>query len=121
MKLNPVICGSSFKNKGVQTLLDAVCAYLPSPTDTESITGIDPRDPSKELTRRPDPSEPMCALAFKIATDPFVGRLCFFRVYSGELKAGSYIFNARSGKKERISRLFQMHSNKQNPGVYRDG
>ncbi len=115
MKLNPVICGSSFKNKGVQTLLDAVCAYLPSPTDTESITGIDPRDPSKELTRRPDPSEPMCALAFKIATDPFVGRLCFFRVYSGELKAGSYIFNARSGKKERISRLFQMHSNKQNP------
>lgn len=115
MRLNPVICGSSFKNKGVQTLLDAVCAYLPSPADTESITGTDPRDSSKELTRRPDPSEPMCALAFKIATDPYVGRLCFFRVYSGELKAGSYIYNARSGKKERISRLFQMHSNKQNP------
>ncbi len=115
MKLNPVICGSSFKNKGVQTLLDAVCAYLPSPADTESITGTDPRDSSKELMRRPDPSEPMCALAFKIATDPYVGRLCFFRVYSGELKAGSYIYNARSGKKERISRLFQMHSNKQNP------
>ncbi len=115
MQLNPIICGSSFKNKGVQTLLDAVCAYLPSPADTEAITGTDPRDPSKELTRRPDPSEPMCALAFKIATDPYVGRLCFFRVYSGELKAGSYIYNARSGKKERISRLFQMHSNKQNP------
>ncbi len=115
MKLNPVICGSSFKNKGVQTLLDAVCAYLPSPADTEAITGTDPRNPSKELTRRPDPSEPMCALAFKIATDPYVGRLCFFRVYSGELNAGSYIYNARSGKKERISRLFQMHSNKQNP------
>ena len=115
MRLNPIICGSSFKNKGVQTLLDAVCAYLPSPADTEAITGTDPRDSSKELTRRPDPSEPMCALAFKIATDPYVGRLCFFRVYSGELKAGSYIYNARSGKKERISRLFQMHSNKQNP------
>ncbi|MGI6573740.1 MAG: elongation factor G [Fermentimonas sp.] len=115
MKLYPVICGSSFKNKGVQTLLDAVCAYLPSPADTKSITGIDPRNPNKELTRCPDPSEPMCALAFKIATDSYVGRLCFFRVYSGELRAGSYIYNARSGKKERISRLFQMHSNKQNP------
>ncbi len=115
MRLNPIICGSSFKNKGVQTLLDAVCAYLPSPADTESITGTDLRNLNKELTRRPDPSEPMCALAFKIATDPYVGRLCFFRVYSGELKAGSYIYNARSGKKERISRLFQMHSNKQNP------
>ncbi len=115
MEINPIICGSSFKNKGVQTLLDAVCAYLPSPADTESITGTDPNDSSKELIRHPDPSEPMCALAFKIATDPYVGRLCFFRVYSGELEAGSYIYNARSGKKERISRLFQMHSNKQNP------
>ena len=109
MQMNPIICGSSFKNKGVQTLLDAVCAYLPSPADTEAITGTDPNDPSKELIRHPDPSEPMCALAFKIATDPYVGRLCFFRVYSGELDAGSYIYNARSGKKERISRLFQMH------------
>ena len=115
MEINPIICGSSFKNKGVQTLLDAVCAYLPSPADTDAITGTDPNDSSKELVRHPDPSEPMCALAFKIATDPYVGRLCFFRVYSGELDAGSYIYNARSGKKERISRLFQMHSNKQNP------
>lgn len=115
MEINPIICGSSFKNKGVQTLLDAVCAYLPSPADTDAITGTDPKDSSKELLRHPDPSEPMCALAFKIATDPYVGRLCFFRVYSGELDAGSYVYNARSGKKERISRLFQMHSNKQNP------
>lgn len=115
MEINPIICGSSFKNKGVQTLLDAVCAYLPSPADTDAITGTDPKDSSKELVRHPDPSEPMCALAFKIATDPYVGRLCFFRVYSGELDAGSYVYNARSGKKERISRLFQMHSNKQNP------
>jgi len=118
MKINPMICGSSFKNKGVQPLLDAVCAYLPSPLDTEAITGIDPNDPSKELVRHPDPDEPMCALAFKIATDPFVGRLCFFRVYSGEIEAGSYVYNSRSGKKERISRLFQMHSNKQNPREY---
>ena len=115
MEINPIICGSSFKNKGVQTLLDAVCAYLPSPADADAITGTDPKDSSKELLRHPDPSEPMCALAFKIATDPYVGRLCFFRVYSGELDAGSYVYNARSGKKERISRLFQMHSNKQNP------
>ncbi len=110
-----MICGSSFKNKGVQTLLDAVCAYLPSPLDADAITGTDPGDSTKVLVRHPDPSEPMCALAFKIATDPYVGRLCFFRVYSGELDAGSYVYNARSGKKERISRLFQMHSNKQNP------
>ena len=115
MQINPMICGSSFKNKGVQTLLDAVCAYLPSPVDTDAITGTDPRNPEKELVRRPDPNEPLCALAFKIATDPYVGRLCFFRVYSGELEAGSYVYNARSEKKERISRLFQMHSNKQNP------
>lgn len=115
MQINPMICGSSFKNKGVQTLLDAVCAYLPSPADTEAITGTDPDNPEKELVRNPDPEAPMSALAFKIATDPFVGRLCFFRVYSGEIEAGSYVFNPRSGKKERISRLFQMHSNKQNP------
>ncbi|MGI6048747.1 MAG: elongation factor G [Petrimonas sp.] len=115
MQINPMICGSSFKNKGVQTLLDAVCSYLPSPLDSEAIEGTDPRDPGKVVVRRPDPSEPLSALAFKIATDPYVGRLCFFRVYSGELDAGSYVYNSRSGKKERISRLFQMHSNKQNP------
>jgi len=115
MAINPMICGSSFKNKGVQTLLDAVCAYLPSPEDTGSIEGTAPGDPDTVLTRKPLPEEPMCALAFKIATDPYVGRLCFFRVYSGEIEAGSYCLNARSGKKERISRLFQMHSNKQNP------
>ena len=114
MKINPIICGSSFKNKGVQTLLDAVCAYLPSPIDTDAITGTDPNNPEKELVRNPDPDAPMSALAFKIATDPYVGRLCFFRVYSGEIEAGSYVYNSRSGKKERISRLFQMHSNKQN-------
>ena len=115
MQINPVICGSSFKNKGVQTLLDAVCAYLPSPNDTPSITGHDPEDPDREIIRKPIAEEPLTALAFKIATDPFVGRLCFFRVYSGTLKSGSYILNTRSGKKERIARLFQMHSNKQNP------
>jgi elongation factor G len=114
MQINPMICGSSFKNKGVQPLLDSVCAYLPSPVDTEAIEGTDPRDSEKVVVRHPDPNEPMCALAFKIATDPYVGRLCFFRVYSGELEAGSYVYNSRSGKKERISRLFQMHSNKQN-------
>jgi elongation factor G len=115
MQINPMICGSSFKNKGVQTLLDAVCAYLPSPSDTEAIQGVDPRDPDKVVTRKPVFEEPLTALAFKIATDPYVGRLCFFRVYSGSLTAGSYVYNTRSGKKERISRLFQMHSNKQNP------
>ena len=114
MQINPMICGSSFKNKGVQPLLDSVCAYLPSPVDTEAIEGTDPRDSEKVVVRHPDPNEPMCALAFKIATDPYVCRLCFFRVYSGELEAGSYVYNSRSGKKERISRLFQMHSNKQN-------
>lgn len=114
MKIVPMVCGSSFKNKGVQPLLDAVCAYLPSPEDTEAIVGTDPSDTEIELVRHPDPNEPLCALAFKIATDPYVGRLCFFRVYSGELEAGSYVYNSRSGKKERISRLFQMHSNKQN-------
>lgn len=115
MKINPMICGSSFKNKGVQTLLDAVCAYLPSPSDTAAIEGTDPRDPEKVIVRKPLFEEPMTALAFKIATDPYVGRLCFFRVYSGSLNAGSYVLNTRSDKKERISRLFQMHSNKQNP------
>ena len=115
MDINPMICGSSFKNKGVQTMLDAVCAYLPSPLDTPEIVGTDPRFTDKEVSRKPDASEPMCALAFKIATDPYVGRLCFFRVYSGKLDAGSYVYNSRSDKKERISRIFQMHSNKQNP------
>jgi elongation factor G len=115
MELNPMLCGSSFKNKGVQTLLDAVCAYLPSPLDTEAIVGHDPNDPEKEISRQPDENEPFTALAFKIATDPYVGRLCFIRVYAGRLDAGSYVYNVRSDKKERISRLFQMHSNKQNP------
>ncbi|MDR0546655.1 MAG: elongation factor G, partial [Dysgonamonadaceae bacterium] len=115
MQINPMLLGSSFKNKGVQPLLDAACAYLPSPVDTEAIEGTDPDDEEKVLTRKPSSSEPLCALAFKIATDPYVGRLCFFRVYSGEIEAGSYVYNTRSGKKERISRLFQMHSNKQNP------
>ncbi len=115
MEVNPMICGSSFKNKGVQTLLDAVCAYLPSPEDSGVVEGHAVGDPDEVLTREPSPEAPMCALAFKIATDPYVGRLCFFRVYSGEIQAGSYVLNSRSGKKERISRLFQMHSNKQNP------
>ena len=115
MEINPMICGSSFKNKGVQTMLDAVCAYLPSPLDTPEIIGTDPRDPEKQIVRHPDATEPLTALAFKIATDPYVGRLCFFRVYSGKLPAGSYVYNTRSDKKERISRIFQMHSNKQNP------
>jgi len=115
MEINPVICGSAFKNKGVQTMLDAVCAYLPSPLDTPETIGFDPRDPEKQVVRHPDANEPLCALAFKIATDPYVGRLCFFRVYSGKLEAGSYVYNTRSDKKERISRIFQMFSNKQNP------
>ena len=115
MQINPMTCGSSFKNKGVQTLLDAVCAFLPSPEDTPAIEGTDPSDPEKVVTRKPLFEEPLTALAFKIATDPYVGRLCFFRVYAGSLTAGSYVYNTRSGKKERISRLFQMHSNKQNP------
>ena len=115
MEINPILCGSSFKNKGVQVLLDAVCAYLPSPLDSEAIEGVDPDDSTKVLVRKADPDEPMSALAFKIATDPYVGRLCFFRVYSGVLAAGSYVYNPRSGKRERISRIFQMHSNKQNP------
>ena len=115
MELNPMTCGSSFKNKGVQTLLDAVCAFLPSPEDTEFVEGTDPDDSEKIIRRKPLFDEPMSALAFKIATDPYVGRLCFFRIYSGSIPAGSYVYNSRSGKKERISRLYQMHSNKQNP------
>ncbi|WP_273565939.1 elongation factor G [Maribacter halichondriae] len=113
MSIIPMICGSAFKNKGVQFLLDAVCRYLPSPLDKEGIVGINP-DTEKEVLRKPDPKEPFAALAFKIATDPFVGRLAFFRAYSGRLDAGSYVLNNRSGNKERISRIYQMHANKQN-------
>ncbi|HBK70240.1 MAG TPA: elongation factor G [Flavobacteriaceae bacterium] len=113
MAIIPMICGSAFKNKGVQFLLDAVCRYLPSPLDKEAIVGINP-DSGEEVSRKSDVKEPFAALAFKIATDPFVGRLAFFRVYSGRLDAGSYVLNNRSGKKERISRIYQMHSNKQN-------
>ncbi|ALM07886.1 elongation factor G [Sediminicola sp. YIK13] len=113
MSIIPMICGSSFKNKGVQFLLDAVCRYLPSPMDKDDVVGMNP-DTEKEVSRKPSVKEPFAALAFKIATDPFVGRLAFFRVYSGRLDAGSYILNNRSGKKERISRIYQMHSNKQN-------
>jgi len=112
-KFVPMMCGSAFKNKGVQAVLDAACAFLPSPLDIGSVTGTNP-DTEKEEERQPSINEPFSALAFKIATDPFVGRLAFFRVYSGKLEAGSYILNNRTGKKERISRLFQMHSNKQN-------
>jgi elongation factor G len=114
MSIVPVLCGASFKNKGIQRLLDAVVSFLPSPIDVGAIIGTEP-DSDKELTRNPDPKEPFCGLAFKIATDPYVGRLAFIRVYSGQLPSGSYIFNTRSGKKERISRLYQMHANKQNP------
>jgi len=114
MKIVPILCGSAFKNKGVQTMLDAVMAYLPSPVDIDAITGTNPKTDLEEK-RRPSSEEPFAALAFKIATDPFVGRLCFFRVYSGALDAGSYVLNTRTSKKERISRIFQMHSNKQNP------
>ena len=113
MKITPVFCGSAFKNKGVQTMLDAVMSYLPSPLDVEAITGENP-DTGEEESRKPSVDEPFSALAFKIATDPFVGRLCFFRVYSGSTDAGSYVKNMRTMKKERISRIFQMHSNKQN-------
>jgi len=113
-KITPVLCGSAFKNKGVQTMLDAVMSYMPSPVDVEGITGTNPDTELAEV-RKPDPEEPFAALAFKIATDPFVGRLCFFRVYSGKIDAGSYTKNMRTGNKERISRIFQMHSNKQNP------
>ncbi len=114
MEVVPMICGSSFKNKGVQCLLDAVCAYLPSPVDSGAVEGHSLDNPDEVETREPSAEAPMCALAFKIATDPYVGRLTFFRVYSGDVVAGSYVLNSRSGKKERVSRLFQMHSNKQN-------
>ena len=114
MDIVPMLCGSSFKNKGVQTLLDYVCAFLPSPLDTPNIVGTNPNTGAEE-DRKPDEDEKTSALAFKIATDPYVGRLTFFRVYSGKVEAGSYIYNTRSAKKERVSRLFQMHSNKQNP------
>ena len=114
MGIVPACCGSSFKNKGVQFLLDAVMRYLPSPLDKGAVVGTDPRS-GKEVSRNPDSKEPFCALVFKIATDPFVGRLAFLRSYSGRLDAGSYVLNTRSGKKERVARLYQMHSNKQNP------
>jgi len=117
MAIIPMICGSAFKNKGVQFLLDGVCRYLPSPLDKEAIIGIDPRT-EQNITRKPSVTEPFAALAFKIATDPFVGRLAFFRTYSGRLDAGSYVLNNRSGKKERISRIYQMHANKQNAVAY---
>lgn len=113
MSIIPMVCGSSFKNKGVQFLLDCVCRYLPSPLDKEAIHGTHP-DTGADIARKPDVNEPFAALAFKIATDPFVGRLAFFRCYSGKLDAGSYVLNTRSGNKERISRIYQMHSNKQN-------
>ncbi|AMA49911.1 MULTISPECIES: elongation factor G [Flavobacterium] len=124
MAIIPMLCGSSFKNKGVQFMLDAVCKYLPSPLDKEGIEGIHPDDADlleedqTKILRRPDVKEPFAALAFKIATDPYVGRLAFFRAYSGRLDAGSYILNTRSGNKERISRIYQMHANKQNPIEY---
>lgn len=114
MSIIPMLCGSSFKNKGVQTMLDAVMRYLPSPMDVEAIEGINP-DTELPTSRQPKVSEPFSSLAFKIATDPYVGRLAFFRVYSGALDAGSYVYNTRSEKKERISRIYQMHANKQNP------
>ena len=114
MTIQPIMCGSAFKNKGVQTMLDAVMAFMPSPMDIEGIEGIDPKT-DETIVRQPSNDEPLAALAFKIATDPFVGRLCFVRVYSGCIPSGSYVYNPRTGNKERISRLFQMHSNKQNP------
>jgi elongation factor G len=116
-KVVPMVCGSSFKNKGVQTMLDLVMELMPSPIDKENIIGTNP-DTGAEVVRRPDAKDPFTALAFKIATDPFVGRLCFFRAYSGRLDAGSYVLNTRSGNKERISRIFQMHANKQNAIEY---
>jgi len=114
-QFTPVMCGAAFKNKGVQRLLDAVVAYLPSPIDVGAVKGNLPSDLEKEVERKPDNEEPLAALAFKITTDPFVGRLAYVRIYSGELKAGSYVLNTRTGKKERIARLYQMHANKQNP------
>ena len=114
MQIVPACCGSSFKNKGVQYLLDSVMRYLPSPLDKGAVKGTNPRT-GQEIERKPDNKEPFCALVFKIATDPFVGRLAFMRAYSGRLDAGSYVYNTRTGKKERVARLYQMHSNHQNP------
>jgi len=111
----PMMCGSAFRNKGIQRLLDAICAYMPSPLDIEAVTGSVPGDIDSKIERKPDVDEPLAALAFKIATDPFVGRLCYIRIYSGKIEAGQQVLNTRTGKKERISRLYQMHSNKQNP------
>ena len=110
MKIVLMMCGSAFKNKGVQAMLDAVCTYLPSPADIEAVEGINPKTDAKEL-RKPNNSEPFAALAFKIVNDPFVGRLTYMRVYSGRLENGTYVINTRSDKKERISRLYQMHAN----------
>ncbi len=114
MAIIPMMCGSAFKNKGVQRLLDAICSFLPSPLDKEEVKGTEP-GVDRELVRKPSTDEPTAALAFKIATDPYVGRLCFIRCYSGRINAGDSVYNSRTGKKERISRLYQMHSNKQNP------
>ncbi|MEZ5057548.1 MAG: elongation factor G [Saprospiraceae bacterium] len=114
MAITPMMCGSAFKNKGVQAMLDAVCTYMPSPVDVEAVEGTNP-DTEEPEVRKPSVSDPFSALAFKIATDPYVGRLCFMRVYSGALDAGSYVHNTRTGNKERISRIYQMHANKQNP------
>jgi len=114
MTITPVLCGSAFKNKGVQRLLDSIIAFLPSPLDVGNIKGINPKN-GQEIERKPDADEPLAALAFKIATDPYVGRLAFLRIYSGKIDAGSYVLNVRTGKRERISRLYQMHANKQNP------
>ncbi|MEE1097055.1 MAG: elongation factor G [Bacteroidales bacterium] len=114
MRITPVLCGSSFKNKGVQNLINAICEFLPSPVDVPEVEGTDPVT-GEVITRKVDPKAPLSALAFKIATDPYVGRICFFRVYSGTLDAGSYVYNVATGKKERISRVMQMHANKQNP------
>ena len=114
LNICPVFCGASFKNKGVQMLLDGIVNYLPSPLDVDHVTGINPKTEQEEI-RKADPNEPFCALAFKIATDPFVGRLCFFRVYSGTLKAGETVLNTGTGKRERIAKIVQMHANKQNP------
>ena len=111
----PMMCGSAFKNKGIQRLLNAVCSYLPSPLDVDAVVGNEPGDKDEKISRMPDAGEPLAALAFKIATDPFVGRLCYIRVYSGRIDSGMQVLNTRTGKKERISRLYQMHSNKQNP------
>lgn len=117
MSIIPMMCGSSFKNKGVQFMIDAVCRYLPAPTDKEAIEGTNPNT-DEPIARKPSVNDPFAALAFKIATDPYVGRLAFFRAYSGRLEAGSYVLNTRSGNKERISRIYQMHANKQNPIEY---